>query len=393
MGQSSMGPVPFAPLVEHRQDRGDLLVEQTVHRDPAGPAVGQLGAPPRPALHPTAADLQDLAGGPQGPALGQGMVDQGQQAGLPNGVDPGRHRLGHRHPEPPIPSSRVNLTANSFTASLSRAISACAPSSSTSRGVLPTPGFDADRAARAPSLATWRNFMIVDRSTPAASAAALIVVSPRTSCNQILYFTDGANNFFARRTGLAGLTAASLFVEDMHTLSRVSQTPQCGLIKPSKCDTIPDAGHGQIRAREGSVRHVEVFLMGGVGTSIIGRPRPLPGQLRAQPTYTLLCEEMRTVKPLAHDTSRNHSPGRDATQEGLDVGPKRPVPTCVEGRSAVRGAGDKVSASSDLGLSAVTGSRGIRSWPPTGTFSRQRKRRGIVRGRGAVLGRIRSMCR
>ena len=33
--------------------------------------------------------------------------------------------------------------------------------------------------------------------------------------------------------------------------------------------------------REGSVRHVEVFRMGGVGTSILGRPRPLPGDRRA----------------------------------------------------------------------------------------------------------------
>lgn len=36
------------------------------------------------------------------------------------------------------------------------------------------------------------------------------------------------------------------------------------------------AERGQVRASEGSVRHVEVFRMGGVGTSIIGRPRPLP---------------------------------------------------------------------------------------------------------------------
>jgi len=50
-------------------------------------------------------------------------------------------------------------------------------------------------------LATCRTFMIVDRSTPAAVAAAATVVSPRTSCNQISYFTDGGKNFFARRVG------------------------------------------------------------------------------------------------------------------------------------------------------------------------------------------------
>ena len=33
---------------------------------------------------------------------------------------------------------------------------------------------------------------------------------------------------------------------------------------------------GQVRASEGSVRHVEVFQMGGVRTSNIGRPRRLP---------------------------------------------------------------------------------------------------------------------
>ena len=45
------------------------------------------------------------------------------------------------------------------------------------------------------------------------------------------------------------------------------------------------------QAKEGSVRHVEVFQMGGVRTPIIGRPRPLPGHRRADPRYTLNCEE------------------------------------------------------------------------------------------------------
>jgi hypothetical protein len=55
------------------------------------------------------------------------------------------------------------------------------------------------------------------------------------------------------------------------------------LIKPGK--------RGQIRAGEGSVRHVEVFQMSGVGTFIFGRPRPLPGHRRADQLYTLNCEE------------------------------------------------------------------------------------------------------
>jgi hypothetical protein len=51
------------------------------------------------------------------------------------------------------------------------------------------------------------------------------------------------------------------------------------------------AERGQVRASEGSVRHVEVFRMGGVRAPILGRPRPLPGQRRADPIYTLNCEE------------------------------------------------------------------------------------------------------
>ena len=43
-----------------------------------------------------------------------------------------------------------------------------------------------------------------------------------------------------------------------------------------------------------SIGHVEVFQMDGVGTPIIGRPRPLPGHDTPNPahnTYTLKCEE------------------------------------------------------------------------------------------------------
>ena len=50
----------------------------------------------------------------------------------------------------------------------------------------------------------------------------------------------------------------------------------------------------QIRAIKGSIEHVEVFQMDGVGISIIGRPRPLPGHDTPNPannTYTLNYEE------------------------------------------------------------------------------------------------------
>ena len=52
---------------------------------------------------------------------------------------------------------------------------------------------------------------------------------------------------------------------------------------------------GQVRAaeagRRGSVGHVEVFRMDGVGTSIVGRSRRLSADRRARPTYTLIWEE------------------------------------------------------------------------------------------------------
>ena len=50
----------------------------------------------------------------------------------------------------------------------------------------------------------------------------------------------------------------------------------------------------QVRAIKDSIGHVEVFRMDGVGISIIGRPRPLPGHDTPNPahnTYTLKCEE------------------------------------------------------------------------------------------------------
>ena len=51
---------------------------------------------------------------------------------------------------------------------------------------------------------------------------------------------------------------------------------------------------GQVRAIKGSIGHVEVFQMDGVGTPIIERPRPLRNQdtpNAAHNTYTLKCEE------------------------------------------------------------------------------------------------------
>lgn len=60
---------------------------------------------------------------------------------------------------------------------------------------------------------------------------------------------------------------------------------------------------GQVTGVEGSARHVEVFRMAGVGTSIFERPRPLSDHRRADVSattrYTPVCEEPDlNVRPL-----------------------------------------------------------------------------------------------
>ena len=111
------------------------------------------------------------------------------------------------------PSPR-RLTPISFSASVSRAISARAAASSGS-GPDPgrTPGLDAANASNAPWRATWRNFITVERSTPARSAAAAIVYSPRARLNQISYFSDGERKRLLRRLrGPAPLNFESVMI-------------------------------------------------------------------------------------------------------------------------------------------------------------------------------------
>ena len=65
---------------------------------------------------------------------------------------------------------------------------------------------------------------------------------------------------------------------------------------------------GQVRAIKDSIGHVEVFQVDGVGISIIGRPRPLPGHdmpNAAHNTYTLKCEEPHFIS-LPMDISSPH---------------------------------------------------------------------------------------
>lgn len=56
---------------------------------------------------------------------------------------------------------------------------------------------------------------------------------------------------------------------------------------------------GEARAN-GSGGHVEVFRMGGVRTSIIGRPRPSSRQRRADQPYTLNREEPQIRRWVGH---------------------------------------------------------------------------------------------
>jgi hypothetical protein len=56
-------------------------------------------------------------------------------------------------------------------------------------------------------------------------------------------------------------------------------------------EVVEPGERGQVRAGEGSLKHVEVFQMAGVRTSILRRPRPLPAHRRADHRYTLNCEE------------------------------------------------------------------------------------------------------
>jgi hypothetical protein len=92
------------------------------------------------------------------------------------------------------------------------------------------------------------------------------------------------------RTALTATPAAPLIrfhdptSQDCSTgLDSLSDDLQAEFVKPGET--------GQVSASEGSVRHVEVFQMSGVGTFIIGRPRPLPSDRRAHHRYTLNCDE------------------------------------------------------------------------------------------------------
>lgn len=79
--------------------------------------------------------------------------------------------------------------------------------------------------------------------------------------------------------------------------------------RPVRLDPLPDsdkpelvetAERSQVRGREGSVGHVEVFRLGSVRTSILEDLDPSPRPRRATRSYTLVYEE-----PLNHSTAGN----------------------------------------------------------------------------------------
>ena len=114
----------------------------------------------------------------------------------------------------PADAASINRTPISFNASDSRAISACAAASSGSAPPWRTPGRDAANASSAPCLATVRSFMIVERSTPARSAASIVLNSPRNSPIQISYFCDDDRNRFGRRPSLLPAGRPGSVIED-----------------------------------------------------------------------------------------------------------------------------------------------------------------------------------
>ncbi|MFC5040213.1 hypothetical protein [Ornithinimicrobium kibberense] len=236
VGQAPVGEVLIPEGLERGHDGFDLRRRQRVQGgtwagvDQRGPGV----LAPGPAAGPAFLQPKHGAGLHQRPACLQRVVNGLEQDCLGGRVDAGRHR-GHGHQSsPPFFSSRVSLTASSLTASPSRSISALASSSSTSRALLPgVPGREAASAVRAPSLATCRTRMIVDRSTPALVAACPIVASPRTSCNQISYFADADRTFFGRR--FLGTEASLVLIA--HPPTGVTKTVQMLL------DPQPETGH------------------------------------------------------------------------------------------------------------------------------------------------------
>ena len=209
----AMRTVDLAPALEQLEDRGHLLGAQAVHRAARLAVAEAVGiAPAAPPPRPPLVQLEIDAGAAVLPAVGDGPIDQIQQLVLGGRVDATRDPA--TQPQRSFPSASINLTPISFNASDSRAISALAAASSGSGPPWRTPGRDDANASSAPCLATVRSFTIVERSTPARSAASTVVNSPRNNPIQISYFCEGDRNRFARRPPLLPAKRPGSVIED-----------------------------------------------------------------------------------------------------------------------------------------------------------------------------------
>jgi hypothetical protein len=198
-----MRTVDIPPALEQLKDRADLLRAQAVDgaaRLQITEAVGIAPAPPPP--RPPLVQLEIAAGATVLPPISDRSVDQPQQLMLGGHVDAARDPATQSQRS--FPSASINLTPISFSASESLAISARASASSGSGPPWRTPGRDAANASNAPCFATPRSFTIVERSTPARSAASTVESSPRTSASQISYFCEDEEKPLASTASVAG---------------------------------------------------------------------------------------------------------------------------------------------------------------------------------------------
>ena len=179
MGKLAVGPVDVAPLVKQRHDL----------RRPRPASSPCSGLPPgarsanrprsrrrQPAPHPTLVELQTSSRTDAPASRRDRLIDQVEQPVLGGRVDPAGDAA--TQPQPSFPSTRVKLDRQLLdrlgqpgdlgVGLLEFVVALLAPC---------VPGRDADSAASAPSLATGRIRMIVDRSTCHATAASFWVTS------------------------------------------------------------------------------------------------------------------------------------------------------------------------------------------------------------------------
>jgi hypothetical protein len=193
------GAVDLAPLVEQRDDLGDLLGQQLMDRPAARRRVLQQvgGATPQPSPRAPLAQLQRRARRPHRPSLVDGMIEQGQQPSLVAASTRGGTR-------PLSPNALFSLHQQQLDGQLLERLPKPGRLGSGGLQLQVAPGRLHARLGGGQGLqrglagASWIR-MIVERSTSKRSAASEIVVSWRSSCRQISYFCDGDKNRLARR--------------------------------------------------------------------------------------------------------------------------------------------------------------------------------------------------